>query len=419
MAHGLSGVISSADSKWSIPTAVSILKEGDTDLNEYQASFEENDYRALVEINGRYYTFFPIGASLIALPFVFVIDGAFRIVFALFPALEEWLRQRCSMPVEHINVITVYWRVEHLIASIVVAATAVFVYLTARESLDKSRSLLIAMLFAFCTSAWSIGSRALWQHGPSAMLLALALYLLVLAEHEPRTAQYASLPLAFAYVVRPTNGIPIVLLTAYVLLQHRRHFLQYLLWSLPIAIPFIAFNLCVYHWPVPPYYSPGRLGSNPHYFEALAANLVSPARGLLIYSPVFVFSLAGIAMKWKRGRCERLDYFLMVWLVLHWLTVSSFGDWWAGHSFGPRYFTDLTPVFVYFLIPVVKHMSELRGWRKAAFSTAFIVCVAASGFIHYRGATSLDTWAWNREPVDINAQPSRVWNWRAPPFLRD
>src|SRR5262249_38064441 len=144
---------------------------------------------------------------------------------------------------------------------------------------------------AFGTAAWSTASRALWQHGPSMLMLTLALYLIVRARERPWIAQLAGLPLAFAYVIRPTNSLSILLLSAFVFLTYRRYFLRYVAGGLMVAVPFFLYNLAVYGAPLSPYYLPDRIGSNPAFLEALAANLVSPARGLFFASPVLLFAL--------------------------------------------------------------------------------------------------------------------------------
>ena len=105
--------------------------------------------------------------------------------------------------------------------------------------------------------------------------------------------------------------------------------------------------------------------------------------------------------------------------LVHWVAVASFGDWWGGHSYGPRYFTDLTPFFVYLLIPVFQYFESHRGNASLANRTTVAALVAFSFLVHARGATDLRTWAWNREPVDVNDAPQRLWDWCDPQFLRD
>ena len=72
----LNGVITSFDSIWSIPIARSLLREGNIDLDEYTALLEANRFYAIESINGHYYSVFPIGVSLLAVPVVYAIDAA-------------------------------------------------------------------------------------------------------------------------------------------------------------------------------------------------------------------------------------------------------------------------------------------------------------------------------------------------------
>ena len=417
-AYVLSPVITSGDSRWSVPTAMSIIKEGNADLNEYPEALEASKFSGIEEVDARYYTIFPIGVSVIAVPFVFAIDVALRTVCSLFPAIEQRLIQQCSVPLDRITAATIYWRVELLVASFIGAIASVFIYLLARRSLDRRHALLVTFVFVFCTSMWSVASRALWSHGPSVMLLALALYLVVLAKEKPHVIQYVSLPLAFSYVVRPTNSIPIAAITVFVFARHRKLFVRYVLWSLVIAVPFLAYNFRVYHWFLPPYYRPGRLGESPHFLEALAGNLVSPARGLFVYSPIFLFSLFGVALKLKDRKMEPLDFFLLAVILLHWLVISSFGHWYGGDSYGPRFWTDMIPFLIYFLIPAVGLLPQLDKGRSRLMAGIMACAIAGSFFMHCRGATSLAVWEWNREPVAVADAPERLWDWSDPQFLR-
>ncbi len=131
---------------------------------------------------------------------------------------------------------------QEIIASIIVALTAVVIFLIARLSLPVKQSLLAAFIFAFCTSAWSTASRALWQHGPSMLMLSISLFLILLSRQKPALIQYASIPLAYSFVIRPTNAISVVLLTAFVIIVQRKFLFRYFLWSLIIAFPFFLIN---------------------------------------------------------------------------------------------------------------------------------------------------------------------------------
>jgi|GEM_PF-949816 len=403
LTHFSSNNITSFDSKWSIHTAMSLLKEGNTDLNEYIELIKTvNVYYALENIDGHIYTIYPVGVSLIAVPFVFIIDQI----------SARTLSFNLDQYVKHV----IPGGIELFIASFLVALTAVFIYLITRLFLDNRDSWLVTFIFAFCTSSWSTASRALWQHGPSMLMLTITLYLILLAARKPWLIQFASIPLAFSYWIRPTNSLSILLLTAFVFLYYRRYFFYYLLWALPIALSFLYFNLTVYYSIFPFYYlRPMKLGANPDFFEALAGNLISPSRGLFIFSPILLFSIYGMVLKLKHKSSDRLDYFLVGIIFLHWIAISSFNllGWWAGWSFGPRLFSDVLPYFIYFLIPAVARIPQLKGVRKGILTSIFFCFLVISFLIHYRGATSWDTYAWN-----AGLDASRVWDWHDVQFLR-
>jgi hypothetical protein len=434
--HFFSKNITSFDSMWSIYTAMSIIKEGNTDLNEYKEAlekmnltilekekverwrmrfpnFEKYKYFGVEEINGHYYSIFPIGVSLIAVPFVYGIDKC----LSFFP--EDFIRSRLNYPHGVINVVRFHAQIELFIASLIIALTAVFIYLIARLFLERKYSLLVTFIFAFCTSAWSTASRGLWQHGPSMLMLTIALYIILRAKERPWLIQFASLPLALSYVIRPTNSIPIFLLTILVLIQYRQYFLRYLLWAMIIAIPFFIYNFKVYHSFLSEYYLPQRIGTSKHFFEALALNLFSPGRGLFIFSPILLFSIYGMLLKVKNNQADKLDYFLPGIIFLHWLAISSFGAaWWGGHTFGPRFFSDMIPYFIYFLIPVIAEIPKLKGMRKTALVSVLLFFITISFFIHYRGANSPDVYTWNKKPVDVALHRERLWDWKDIQFLR-
>src|SRR5207247_9569316 len=67
---------------------------------------------------------------------------------------------------------------EQIIASSLVAFTALLLYAMARRELSTTHAAVFVLVFAFGTSAWSTASRSLWQHGPSMLILAAALLVL-------------------------------------------------------------------------------------------------------------------------------------------------------------------------------------------------------------------------------------------------
>jgi hypothetical protein len=406
--HFKSEVMTPFDSRWSIYTAMSLIKEGNANLDEYFDILLGNDFYVIQRFNDHFYTMYPIGVPVLAVPFVFILDQVLMRLVQF--DLENHIKQFIPAGIEL------------FIACFIVALTAVFIYLIARLFLDNMLAWLLVLIFAFCTSSWSTASRALWQHGPSMLMLTITLYLILLAKNKPFLIQFASIPLTFSYMVRPTNSLSVLLVSIFVLIQYRRYFLPYLLWSMPVAVPFLHFNWTIYHSLFSYYYRlPQELGTNSHFFEALLANLISPARGLFVFSPILLFSLYGIVLKFKNKQWETLDYFLLSIIVLHGLSISYFSpsrNWWGGHSFGPRLFSDMIPYFVYFLIPAMIDWPHLKARRKVAFTSVFFCLLIISFFIHYSGATRWNGYNWNGDPTNIDLYPERLWDWKDAQFLR-
>jgi hypothetical protein len=390
--HLSSGVMTSFDSRWTIPTTRSIIREGNTDLDEYREIIEHGDYR-VEEIGGHLYSIFPIGVSVVALPLIWVFND--QVIMNSYPDIER------------------------MMASLFMAVASIFIYLISFLSLgNRKLSMFLVFIFAFCTSVWSTASRALWQQGPSLLMLTIALYLILLARIRPNLIQFVSIPLVFAYMIRPTNSISVLFLTIFVFFHYRQYFSRYLLWTLFLVLPFLFYNLSVYDSILSTYYLPQRIGALANFIQALVGNLISPSRGLFVYSPVFLLSIFGFWIKVKNKKSEKLDYYLLGIIAFHWITISSFAHWWAGHSYGPRFFADMIPYLIYFMIPAMAEMFRLRGALKTIYVAIFVCLMAMSFFVHMRGTTTQDVYDWNNYPVDVDLKPERVWDWTDVQFMR-
>jgi hypothetical protein len=209
----------------------------------------------------------------------------------------------------------------------------------------------------------------------------------------------------------------VVICALFILGYYRRWFGRFLLWAMVIAVPFVWYSLTVYHAILPLYYR-GFIGlSGATFFQALIGQLVSPSRGLLIFSPILILAPIGVALKIRQRRWQRLDGLVIGIIVLHWLVISLWWNWWAGVSYGPRIWSDMLPYLIYFSIPALAMLSALRGARRAAGMSGVAVILAFSVFVHYRGSNAPEVMDWTGSPAPIDAYPQRVWDWRDPQWL--
>jgi hypothetical protein len=147
-----------------------------------------------------------------------------------------------------------------------------------------------------------------------------------------------------------------------------------------------------------------------------AANWISPSRGLLVFTPVFLFSLAEVYLSLRERWLFPLAPYFAVIIALHSVLIAQY---WPGHTYGPRYFTDMAPFFVVFLVPAVDFWRKMPlGGERTALAAAFVAFAAWGVFVHARGATSTAAQQWNSVPVSVDGAKQRVWDWSDPQFLR-
>ncbi|UDY37768.1 hypothetical protein [Dermatobacter hominis] len=299
-----------------------------------------------------------------------------------------------------------------------------------------------ALVFALGTSAWSTASRALWQHTPSLLLSSLALWCAVrVALDDPATGAPApagsrrpridpwvvglGAAAVGATIARPTNLAFAVVVVGWALLRRREELaptlLSAALGAVAVVAAFVLVSWALLGRAVPEYYAAGRLRFGGWFAEAVAANWVSPSRGLLLASPVLVLAVPGTVVAWRdRGRPGVRSLSVALWVAVAAVTVSvsAFPQWWAGHSFGPRFMTEAVPLLVVLSLPAVDRVVAPERWRSGAAHpgraraalAAVVVLALWSVAFHAVGSVAGVTGCWNRYPDDVDDDPGRVWS---------
>ncbi|PYQ30127.1 MAG: hypothetical protein DMF56_10430 [Acidobacteria bacterium] len=297
---------------------------------------------------------------------------------------------------------------EKLSASLIAALSAALLYLLLRKRTTGPVALLLTIAYAFGTTTWVISSQALWQHGIAQFLVIGALLLVTGPCTAPR-ALAVGLLCGLIAANRPPDVILAAALGAYALFWagRRRAALLAAGAALPAGLV-LFYNLGVAGNLAGGYGVQGR----PEFFHhdllsGIGGLLVSPTRGLLVFSPFLVF----LVLAWRhlpRDRRQRaLTMAMMIAVVLQILLYAK-ADWRAGVSWGPRYMTDLLPFLMWMLVPVV---SALRGAGRLLFLSAVgvAILIQAIGAFCYTGMTD---WVFFTD-----SGMRAMWNWRNAPFL--
>ena len=403
----LSPVTTSTDSAWTFHVAASLLRQRNIDLDEYRGNMNlEVDYR-LREVGGHIYSYYPVATPLLVTPGVWIINKVYPLIYPT--DFYTYLDQHAPD--------TRTAKLEKIFASGIAAVSAALIYLISRRELGILRALAITFIFVFSTSIWSTASRALWQHGPSALFLSAALYLALLVKQRRSLVLWMGMLLGFAYLIRPTNSLTVAFFGIYILVNYRRGVWLYALGLALILVPYVILNWLTYQNILPPYSYQlfERLATPKVFVEALAGTLVSPARGLLIFSPVFLFAIYGAYLRLRQNpTMTNIDLYLVGILLTHWITTSLFEDWAGAWSIGPRYFVDVIPLLAYFLIPIMQRNAlAAPGWR-----CAFIISILVSMLIQFHCSTSIYPFMWNGKPRALVEAPERKWDWGDLQFLR-
>jgi len=395
------------DSRWTTYQSLSLLHDHTLTLGRWSDRIAENPAHAATNEHGQPVYTFPWGTAVVIAPVMAALE------------VKEKLRGRSLQ--EEIRPQPAPHETENTVASVLIALTTGLIFLMALSQLGSPWwAAGVALSFAFATSCFSTATRALWSHGPAILIISAELAILLrsrpppLGERRDRLVPLLGPLFVLAYAVRPTTAVIAVVFTVVAAVSHRRRLPLLLAGGALAAAGYFAVNLATYQQLQPAYYSPGRLFGSHHFFEAMAGNLVSPQRGLLIWSPIVLLAVAGTVIAWRSRRFDALTGGLVAAVVGYWIVISTLEPWWAGWSVGPRLFTDALPMLTVLALPAVAVLR--RGhWLGRGVVAALL---AFSLFTNTRGATRFETQQWNEFPRDIHQHPDRAWDWSDLQFMR-
>jgi hypothetical protein len=287
----------------------------------------------------------------------------------------------------------------------------------------------VTFVFAFAGSMVSTVSRALWAHGPALFFLTAALFGLQVFEEHPQWRRDAfgrravmvalgcGVAAGLAYFCRPTSAIEIVVFVAALGIRRVRAGV----WAAAgAAVPIVAMwsvNLATIHHFNTTYYAPSRVAPQGTFLTALAGDLVSPARGLFIWSPILLLMIPAGVMAVRRPNRDYVLTICVVTIVLQWLVIADLNPWWGGFSIGPRLFSDVVP-FMMLLVAdtLVRFLALPAGTRRNLLGGGIALLLAFSLFTNLRAATHGSVEKWNIPTQPGNHVPS-MWDWSNPQFL--
>ncbi len=341
--------IASGDTRPSERVARSLVTSADFDLDE----FPDVEPPFVREVGGHRVSIYPVLSPLLAAP-VFAAAGAlFRLDELGLSLTGKWAAALFSA----------------------LAAALMFLFYGRRHG--EHGAFVPALLFALGTSVWST-SQALWQHPAALLFLSLALLFTLLAEDDDAWAARAGLPLGLALAARHADVALVAALGFGLAVRWPRRVPRLILWSLPGLLFTLGYQWFTFGSPL----RHGFSGSTAQRFSAAWGEghlglLLSPAKGLFVFTPLALVALYGLVRALRAGE-RGLAWTCALGVVLHWLLIGRWSEWHGGACFGPRLMTDALPLLFAFLPEGLA-----RAGRAGTLLAALSVAVQALGAFSY------------------------------------
>lgn len=287
-----------------------------------------------------------------------------------------------------------------LITAALIASLSTLLLFSVLRRLGHSprRALFFSLIYAFATCVWSVGSRGLWQHGPGLLFLTGAFDCLLSG-----SPAWAGLLLALAVAARPTNIVFALPLVLYVWRHRRRSLPLFIVLAGAVALLVAVYSAAYLGKPLAFGQAYRGMGFSGNVVTGLAGLLVSPSRGLFVFTPILLFSLAGGFLAWRRER-EPLYRHLTVGALFHLALYASWPMWWGGVSFGYRLLLELIPVLILLLAVAWKHVIVKRPALRAAFGVVLVFSLYVQYLGSYRYPSEFNQ--------NIDLETARLWDVR-------
>jgi hypothetical protein len=311
---------------------------------------------------------------------------------------------------------------EKLSASLIAAMSGAVLFLAFRKIASANVSLAVALIYGLTSNTWAISSQALWRHGLTELSFAFLLWALFRVSDSRRAPLWAGLALAVAAANKPVDAILIV---PFLFCFGRRSWESLFMFLTPLLVLgslVFSYNLYFFARPLGAYATypvtsfAGEGGARLPFFTGLgvglAGLLVSPSRGLLIYTPWAAFAFWGAAKVWKEKSPGGGGPLLLA-LTAIFVVQAGFSEWFGGWCFGPRYLTDLLPFLAWFLVSLWTSI-----WARPVLRAAFVATVATALWVQVVGAFYYPSGNWDGLPVNVDRHPHRLWDWSDNQILR-
>jgi len=268
----------------------------------------------------------------------------------------------------------------------------------------------------------------MWIHTWGIFILGIVVWLIARTEMRKRPLHpvFLGTCLSWLYFIRPSDSLSIIGVAIFILIRHWRAALPLILTGAIWLAAFVGYSRYHFGTNLPSYYQGQTylINFDASLGEGLAGTLVSPARGLFIYSPILLFVIY-LLVRHRKYLRPGLTFLALGIVCTHLLFMGAYKFWYGGHCYGPRYCSDVVPWFALLGVLAIDGYHHRPSANETARSflrgrvewTVALILLGCSVVLNGIGAFSLGAWHWNVRPTDIDRDLVRLWDWKHPPFL--
>lgn len=318
------------NSRSRLALSMAIVKDHSFQIDKYH-----RDTIDIAYYNGHYYSNKPPGLSVWAAPF-------YVALFYLFPSMDDSVR-RCFLVIFTISLFS--------------AVLGVIYFKFSKYFLETLPHRLLITFSIFLGTLLFPYSTLFYGEMFSAILFFISFYLLyksLKVKYSPKNVFFAGIISSLGLITVYPTALIFISLFIYLVFSNCKSIKYFILGTLPLLLVQGYYNLICFDSPFKvayQYHLPGSefqvltakglFGIGYPSFTILLKSLISPAKGIFIFSPVLLLSILGLWGIYKRGLKKEV-VFLCSAIGLFLLYNSGYSNWEGGLTVGTRY---LIPVF--------------------------------------------------------------------------
>ena len=346
--------------------------------------------------NNHIYTTYPYLFPIMNLPFY--------LIFSFFYDLNQIGLKDIIYPFSPLN------QLDNFIAAFWTALSAVLLFYYIYQYINQKIAYIILLIYVLASPSLSLLSHNTWQH---TLIVNMVILLLILLKKDSKYAAFAiGMILGILPHIRPTT----IFFYPLILLNFQKKYIKYYIFGfIMLNLPLDIINLMIYDHIVGPYYHLFKitksLESKIDFFDTLLGLLISPSRGLYLFLP-YLFLLFLTAFKWKSFNTQKKEILVLSLIVIIYIFYySTYSIWHGGFNYGPRFLTDLLPIFMILLAKITWIYYQNRIYQTILFILSLIAF-----FIHIQPLLNDEFLKWETCYFKNKNHLQKIWDWEYPVF---